>query len=186
MEKISVKDRLMLANQFKILESLAPEGSGGNGRAGGSAERDHYAMARRVFERGYEIEYDRVAERIYTEPLDTETCQEVRDILGMYLRLQESYAGLSDKTGVEPQSLKFLGFSGNDEGPQLDYTDFIINDKGEFHQLLAFSAPTKELDSHFPALPRYRAMLSAWQPLRNKIPLDRADIQRILAVRSGG
>src|SRR5437762_170959 len=98
------KDRLILFNQYRILELLNPK------------EADYYQRAQAVMARGYEFHYESLAENIYKNPMPEKASLEVHDILQMHRDLNDSFNGLKDKAGIDPHDLRFMGFDGNNEG----------------------------------------------------------------------
>lgn len=78
-------DRLILSNQYRILEALYPD------------ERDAYAKLRAVIEGGYSLHYSDLAECL-NEELIPQQCEE-GDILEMFRSLQVGYQKLTDNQG---------------------------------------------------------------------------------------
>ena len=111
---LDLKDRLILANQCKILEALYPD------------ERELYATARKVFEDGLEWEYDTCLGAVAQQPVGEEVSEEVYDILTMYSDLHRGFQQLTDKSGIEPRHLKFLGFDGNKDFSHMACVDHIL------------------------------------------------------------
>jgi uncharacterized protein YfbU (UPF0304 family) len=95
--ELTLKERLFLANQFKILEQLIP------------AESRDYERARKILERGYSFEYHDLFGGFSEEGLSIEQCKEVMDILDVYRMMRYSYRNLPDKTGIDERRLQFLG-----------------------------------------------------------------------------
>ena len=93
--KLTKQERLILSNQYRILEKLCPE------------EADAFSKQRIAIEEGYPLEYD--WKHLCDEMSETE-CEEVIDILSMFSSLVCSTLELKDKSGVELQKIKFPGF----------------------------------------------------------------------------
>jgi uncharacterized protein len=161
--KLDLKDRLMLSNQYKILEALYPD------------EADSYASARDIVENGYELSYDSIVGHLDPDPMPEGQCLEVIDILEMYRRLGDGYEALDDKSGIKAHDVTFMGFDGNNESAYLSYHQFLMK------QRKWEESPAR--NSHMPTLDGYRRMLKAFQPFRDKSPLDKSDIQQIIAAR---
>src|SRR5688572_15542499 len=100
---LSRTERLILANQYRILEALFP------------ADADYYRDKRTALEHGFEYHYDEVAGDILSDTLSAERCNEVIEILQMYRSLTYAYRALEDKSGIEPRAIDFPGFDGNHE-----------------------------------------------------------------------
>lgn len=72
-------DRLILSNQYRILEALYPD------------ERVAYAKSRAVIEGGYSLHYSDLA-KCLNEELIPQQCEEVDDVLEMFRSSRESSA----------------------------------------------------------------------------------------------
>jgi hypothetical protein len=157
------KDRLILANQYRILKKIDPD------------EGDFYQRSLEILENGYEREYERLTTGIYEDTMSAEECEEVHLILGMFRRLSYSYKELGDKSGIEADDLRFHGFDGNNEDKYLSYGTF-LNSLGKYEE-------SEVIDSHMPSLEMYRRMLAEFEPLKEKPLLGKEDIQRVLAAQ---
>jgi uncharacterized protein YfbU (UPF0304 family) len=160
--KLDTKDRLILSNQYKILESLYPN------------EACDYKQHRTIVEHGYELFYSELTTHIY-DGLNDNHCREVLDILEMYRRLSCDYKQLKDRGDINATDVKFGGFDGNNESSYLLFHEFLI-EQGKFSESPAGN-------SHTPSLAIYRRMLEDWKPRRNKDQLNLADIQAIVKAR---
>jgi len=158
---LDVKDRLVLSNQYRILEKVDPDNA------------ETYARNREIVESGYEISYDWIADHIESEPMKEEACREVFDILDMYRRLRSSYDKLADKSGIDANDVDFPGFDGNNEPGYLAFGEF-LNKQGKYTE-------STVSNSHSRTLEMYQRMLGAFRPLRGKGALETVDIQRIIA-----
>lgn len=148
-------DRLMLSNQFKILEKLYPE------------EKDYYEVDRKAIEEGYEIHYEEIFQKfISDDKLPEEASREVLDILSMYRSITFSYENLSSEEKEEfgsKDKIKFKGFDANnsEEIQLLMYTRYFIVDKDRFPELVS-NKDYPDFNSHWPMLTKYRDMLELY------------------------
>ena len=159
---LDLKDRIILANQYRILEKLNPD------------EADHYAQNVKILESGYALDYARFGEH-FSEEMSVDDCREVRDILDMYRSLKNAYSELTDKNGIDPTDWDFRGFDGNDEGSQFSYASFLIEVQGRWRE-----SKIPDINSHWPTLNRYRRMLKEWHASEEKHSLTGEDVRRIL------
>lgn len=158
-------ERLMLANQYRILEKLDPD------------DAKHYAEARRVVENGFELEYKTLAQNIYDgdEVMSEDECREVLNILQMFDHIHFSYERLEDKQGVSTGTISFQGFDGNNEGKFWSYARHVRDSGvGRFTEIA-----TRDLNSHAPMLDTYRQQLRAWRPHQDDLYLTKEQIQEI-------
>lgn len=161
-------ERLIIANQFKILEKLYPEEAG------------YYSNERKAIENGYKFHYEEIIEHLNDEMSEDE-CREVIDILDMYRALTFSYAKLKDKSGIEEDEIHFNGFDGNNEIKQYFYARYFILDLGRFDEL-TYGQKFPELNTHWPILDHYRDMLHVWKNIQDRHDLNKEQIRAILDV----
>jgi len=153
-------ERLILANQYRILEILVP------------VEADDYRQKHDIVRQGYAGHYSQLDQWFYEE-MSVERCSEIRQILDMFRALTNARTrGLE----VSGDKLAFVGFDGNDEGEEFGYVTFLVETLHRWDEL-----KTSDLNSHWPMLPRYRAMVSAWEASGEKFELTQQDIDRIAA-----
>jgi uncharacterized protein YfbU (UPF0304 family) len=170
--KLTRVERLMLANQFLILEKLYPEHAG------------HYEEACQAVERGFEGHYWLVFQGISEDTLSEEQCREVLDVMTMFSCLKASYDDLQDKTGIKPEDVRFDGFDGNNEGEMLSFANFYCRGEGgKFTDIVNKQVP----NSHSPRIDLYRRMLRVFKTVRDAAPgprqLSKESLQQIVAAR---
>lgn len=160
-------ERLMLSNQYKILEALYPK------------EAKDYARRREAIERGYELNYDWDLDYIYdgNDVMTKEECQEVFKVLGLFSALKHSYEKLADKSGIDERDIKFPGFDGNNETKQMAYARYLVEKEQRYGDLKIGDA----YNSHFPSLGRYRAMVEVWEGIEDRYQLSKEEILRIVS-----
>jgi len=165
MTKISLdfKERLALVNQYRILEKLD------------SLEAEAYRRAIEILEQGYEFDYHCLDGRIDPKVVPAALSKEVYEILEMYRKLSNGFQCLPDKSGIDPEDIKFPGFDGNNEVSHLSYCKF-LNSERKYEESPA-------INSHMPTLDIYRRMLGAFKAVKAEGALSKADIQRVIAER---
>lgn len=166
--ELSLKDRLILANQCRILEKLYPE------------EAAAYARYRVAFERGYQYHYDDLP-GFFTNEMRSDQSQELIEMLDMHRALTFAYEKLEDKSGIAQKDIAFRGFDGNNETEYLAYARYICLDHGEerWHEL-----HDGLVNSHSPMLGIYRRMLDEWNRAADKYNLTKEEILRIISARA--
>ena len=164
---LSIKDRLIIANQLKILEKLYPE------------DAKDYSNHRKAIEQGYKSHYSWLIEG-FSDEISVAESEEVIRILNMYRAITFSYKKAEDKEGLEESEIKFPGFDGNDEGGQFGYALYFIVDLGRFTELTG-GAEYPDLNSHgWPSLEDYRKKLEIWNRYEDKHSLTIAQIKELL------
>lgn len=172
MEKVelSMKERLDLRLHFRTLERVDPKSA------------DHWDQLAQIVEHGFESEYEKLMHGI-VEPTPEHVCREVRDVMAMYLRLQESYEDLGGPAEISSGKVRFRGFDGNYEPDHFGYANFVRDDLGQFKMLEIVG---NGLNSHAPTLWKYRPMLREWKRLDKEFaPLTVAEIRRVLDAGDG-
>jgi uncharacterized protein YfbU (UPF0304 family) len=94
-------ERALLLNQYRILEIICPE------------KAESYIKCQEILERGYQLFYDKVVD-VWDE-LSSEDSQHIFDVLDVFRLMKLSYEGLTDKSGIDPEALKFKGFDSYNE-----------------------------------------------------------------------
>jgi len=149
---LSKVERLMLANQLRILEKLDSENA------------DEYRKDRDIIVHGYTIQYEDVFTEIYDE-MSVEECRYVYDVLDLYRVLIRSYEELKDKEGLTLDDVKFEGFDGNNESKRWAFAKH-LKEEGRWTETLT-DAP---LNSHsMSTMSLYPRMLKRFEPIEKKI-----------------
>src|SRR5829696_4258489 len=118
---LSRKERLLLWNQYSILEVLQP------------TEAKHYEKLKTILERGYKLDYDDLCPHIEDDEFPEEGALEVIRILAMFQVIQDSLGKIGGKVdGVDDWTLQFAGFDGNNEVEQLAYLRFLVKQQEKF------------------------------------------------------
>jgi uncharacterized protein len=148
---LSKVERLMLANQLRILERLDSENA------------DEYRKNLDIILHGYTIQYEDVLSGIYDE-MSVEECRYVYDVLDLYRVLIRSYDELKDKEGLTSDDVKFRGFDGNNESKRLAFAEH-LKKEGLWTETL-----TGGLNSHsISTMSLYPKMLERFEPIRQQI-----------------
>lgn len=177
---LNYKERILLANQYRILEVLCPD------------EADSYRERYEVVAKGFELHYSELHVDVVRVGLTYEECEEVMDILEMFSDLKFGYDNLTDKANIDyTNGIEFKGFYANTEGPQLVYAKFLIHQQERWQELIA-DRPRFDLNSHANLLGMYRRMVLVWNGLKDTQrlgmpgPLSLEKIKKILEARNGG
>ena len=164
---LDLKDRLIIANQFKILEKLYPE------------DADYYSRHRKALENGYQLHYKWLVENFYEEMSEAE-CKEVLDILEMYRAITFSSKKINDLTGIDDHWLRFKGFDGTHESKQYSYAQYFIVDLGRYEEL-KYGSEYPGLNSHGATLEKYRRMLQCWKGRERSYELSKDELIGLLS-----
>lgn len=162
--ELSKQERLILINQYKILNFLNPENEG------------DYEKQIEILEYGYTFFYPDIED----EMTDNE-CHFVTDILTLY-RLIEAYKrdNPQDKDITDHYWSHFKGFDGGDEISYMILAKFIINKQNKFSEQKKYEEETDNFNSHMRTLDKYGAMLSKWEELERNPEISKEDILTIL------
>lgn len=161
---LSLTERLVLANQFRILAALNP------------SESDDCKDLIEVLERGFSAEYSRVFTRFHREGLGQEDCNYVSEVLEMFWNLQDAYDQLGNKAGLDDRDVRFPGFDGNNENAFLQYAKHLC--KSGFRGFRSSSS----MNSHSQTTRRYGLMLERYHsvPIARRRGLSAEEIRSII------
>ena len=161
------KERLILANQYRILVRLDKENAG------------TYANWQKALEEGYPAAYSQIFDDIY-DGLTEEDCEFVVDVMSMYEALQRTFETHGQTSDLKQSDVSFPGFDGNNETMFMAYARFVQRNEGRFDYLHASS---KDLNSHFPSIEVYQRMLEVWRQKGERLDLSVASASEVLAAR---
>ncbi|MDU6983957.1 MAG: YfbU family protein [Terrisporobacter othiniensis] len=165
--KLSRIERLMLSNQYRILEKLYPD------------EAEYYENNRKAIEEGFELHYDDCFSVLSEDIMTEDECNEVIDILNMYRALTFSN---KEEYGIDSYDIKFDGFDLNDEYEckRVVYARYFINDLDRFHEL-KYGNNYADCNSHCLRMDKYRRMLKIWRSLdKNYKTLTKDEMLKIV------
>ena len=165
MMQLSLKDRLILSNQFKILQLLDPK------------NKQDYEESIAIVEKGFQQDYDRLVEWMYEE-LPEHISKEVYSILELYRTITFAYERLTseEQARIPSDKLKFRGFDGNNEVQHRSYCLFLLKDRDLYKEL----HHNTDYNTHHPILGKYRMMLEQWNSIGEKRELNVQEIEQIL------
>lgn len=157
-QMFSKTERLILLNQYTILQELQPT--------------QQWEISAQIIQEGLTAEYGRLTDHLY-EPLAEEDCRYVGQVLAVYDALQRPYA---DEHAEIPKELTFPGFDGNNESSYLGYARFMMDklDRWSFLKIVG------GLNSHHPTTAKYTKMIRAWEKLGEPHILSGADAEAVL------
>ncbi len=165
--KLTHNDRIILVNQYLILEALYPE------------DAKSFKENRLIVENGYELHYDDLNPLIIESNLTADECREVLDILDMYWALRDSFSRLSDKSDIPERDVQFRGFDGNSGSGRLEYARFLVIEQNRWNEVLD-GRPEFDFNSHSTVIDMYRRMLNKWISMGKKHDLLGDEIKGIL------
>jgi uncharacterized protein len=100
-------ERALLLNQYRILEKIDPENA------------ENYINCMEVLEYGFQLFYDTVVD-VWDE-FSSQDCQYFFAVLDVFRLMKLSYEGLTDKSGIDSEALKFKGFDRDSEWPDNEW-----------------------------------------------------------------
>lgn len=137
--------KLISYNLYEILKKLDAD------------NREYYEQCQKIIENGSESDIEDLT--YFLNGTSEYVKKETYDILEMYSNLEDAQEKLTlnnENTG----KVTFRGFDGNEEAEHYNYCKYIVNDEGKYSE---FS--DRELNSHFPHLNTYRAMLERYKKI---------------------
>lgn len=143
--QLTLVERAMLVNQYRILQLLQP----------GSGTR--YEKIIEALEKGFTRDYGEALD-VWDSEVPLHVCNEVIDIMAMYRGIFFAMRDLAEPVEDPWGHLNFDGFDGNEEGDDYSYANYLLHTLDLFSELKAGGA-----NSHAYRLPRYRSMLALWR-----------------------
>lgn len=162
--ELSITERVILSNQFLILEKLDPD------------QAETYAANHKALKGGYSLHYEWMIDGFEKE-LSADECEEVLEIMRMYSILKLSFDQLEDKNEINKERITFQGFDQNNERRRMFYVRYILRDLGRYEEL----NNRGDFNSHLPMLRKYKRMLAAWNDINNKHRLTKEEMILITA-----
>lgn len=158
-QSLTMTERLLLANQSRILAALDPD------------EADYYARRSETLEEGYAGEYGDVFAAVGPELTRTE-CALVWDLLDMFRVLSASIEALSpaDRAVLGEERIDRLQFQGFDisdelEGRLLSYVQYLVRGRRWSEVGPRLEEIGDDGNSHHRCLPFYRLLLDTYRPI---------------------
>ena len=161
--EMSSTQRLILANQYKLMGLLDPDNAA------------KYQRLETIVKGGFELELRELDKEF--SAISEEECRTVLNTLEMYKALQISYNNLADKSDLSEHRLQFVGYCAVREKKFLSYLRFITGVEGQYQE---FMRCEHGCDSQTPMWDKYSRMLEAWKACPHEYHLSMAEIQNIL------
>ncbi|MCL9805761.1 YfbU family protein [Flavobacterium amniphilum] len=166
-ETLSIVERQILANQYRILSKIedTPE---------------DYELKIEILENGFTERYYEVFD-VAPEEISLEVCEETTQILFMYKRINDALKKMSleDKKGLDLDKIKFEGFNARKD-QHYHYLEFMIEKMDLWQEHLAvYSVSADEFQ-----LPKYKRMLEYQIYLldNDKYEFSKKDIEQMINV----
>jgi len=165
---LTPKDRLILVNQYKILEALGPD----------EDEVVEYAKAREILRNGYASEIADLFTGITESYVSHKTSLEVCDVLLMFDNIYFAIEQVGDDEIEHSSSLQFSGYDIHGEDEHLKYCTFRLNQPDFTNRIKNKSG---NYNSPRPMIDTYNRMVKAWRESVEPPKLTRDDLVRIAA-----
>lgn len=141
-KSLTVKERLILANQYEILSNQVQD----------EHEKKHLGNLRDIFISGYARYYSLATEHFEEEVSESE-CEFVIDVLNLYRDLYYSWKRNNEmKEIVEEREISFKGFDLNDnqEAKYYSFYRFLVEQLGKYEEIkeLMNEGKIEDFNSH--------------------------------------
>lgn len=165
----TLEQRLILMNQYKILEKLYPE------------DAELYARYEEILNEGYTLHYNDLIEYM-SKPMPEKEMEFVLDILDLYNTMHLAvYRSKNEK--YKGKTIYFPGFDGNHEYEYLNYARFFIFRLDRFQELQKKDT-FESYNTHVRTLDTYKSMLEYWNESKNenKFILTEQQLDELIAM----
>ncbi len=170
MKTLTNQERLILINQFRILEKLDPTGIDPEGLG-----RTTYKKFRVILENGYKFHYSDIFGEL-PEELPASVCEEIHGVFRMYSALQFSYKNLEDKNGINRNHLKFINYDDKNENREWGYVNSCTDGLEEYKGVLESKMECQTSIIR----PTYKRMLEIWNKFDTPYSLSANEIKELL------
>ena len=175
---LSIKDRLIISNQFDILSKLTRV----------DYEREWYMKQYEIIRNGYELLYSDLFDTIY-DPMSKQECTFVIDIIEVYSCITRTVQENLTDDVIKKYNLKlvkgkylysFPGFDHNDN-VQVRYSAYAKFFMFKLDRFTEIHEEKSDYNSHgFISINKYNSMISEWKKSINKYSLSLDDVERIV------
>ncbi|MEN8913014.1 MAG: YfbU family protein [Polaribacter sp.] len=165
---LTITERQILANQFRILSRL-------------ENETEHYEKKAEIVENGFTGQYGEVFE-VDQEEMEYNYCIETHDILNMFRYISNAIQNLTkkEKESLDLNKLTFEGFDGNND-EHYHYTSFMIEKQGkwkEHDKLYLNSHNSMTISNYRKMLPIYKKVIDS-----KRFHLNFEDLNELILVQ---
>ncbi|WP_067705718.1 MULTISPECIES: YfbU family protein [unclassified Erwinia] len=161
--EMTAPQRLILANQYKIMSMLDPDNA------------ESYRRQQTIIERGYGLQM-RELDREFGA-LSEAQCRTLIDIMEMHHALHVSWTNLKDPSVIEARRLMFHGFDAATEAQLLGYVRFMVHVEGRYTH---FDSSLHGFNAQTPMWEKYQRMLTVWHTCPRQYHLSANEIAQII------
>ncbi|MEH7236768.1 YfbU family protein [Bacillus sp. JJ1562] len=161
---LSLKDRLIIANQYEILSRLTED----------EYEKEQFENFRDIFVSGYSRYYS-LATEYFSDEVSDEECKFVTDVLSLYRDLYFSWVQSEEvQNSINEKDVLFKGFDLNDstEVKYFSFYKFLVTRLDRFSEIkeLIDSGKIEDYNSHGsgPSMQKLANMISKRETIRNR------------------
>lgn len=174
---LSVKERLILSNQYDILSKLTKD----------EHEKEWYQRQYDVIKNGYETLYEDLLDTIYN-PMSKKECTFVIDIIEVYACITNALQCYTDKKLIEKFHLRkvsnkyiypFPGFDHNDS-VEMRYSSFAKFFMFRLDRFCEIHDQKSDYNSHAKMSNKYNRMIVEWKKSEDRFKLKLEDVKRII------
>ena len=162
MINLSVIERRMLANQYRILRAVAPE----------EAAREQYDELIDILEGGFEAQYRRIVGSLQEDRLSVDDCALVNHVLLMASWMRQQAA----TTTLDLDEFRIIEFGETSEANELAYAKFLYRANPDGYPGIEDIVPSNQ-GGH---LDRYRRMVAAWAECKDGPNVGDDELTRII------
>lgn len=165
---LSTQQRLILLNQYKILEKLYPE------------EAEKYSQYQDIVVNGFTLHYaDLINLEYISEPMKKEDMEFVLDILDVYDALYDAVKIRQNQPEYKGKKIVFPGFDGNNEYRLIEYMQFFIYKLNRFDCLRKKNS--NDYNTHGITKQYYEQMIEKWRKFKiNESYLNDKNLEELI------
>jgi uncharacterized protein YfbU (UPF0304 family) len=152
--QLTIKDRVILANQYQILASLD------------ESESQYYLEKVKILTNGYSFLYDSLKIN-FCEEMTYDEGKFVLDILALYELIEDVKRKTQYEKIINHPYGYFNGFCGNYETAYMAFCQFLVNDQNKFKVQKKYFSKNDGMNSHVPMIEKYKKMINVYSSISN-------------------
>jgi uncharacterized protein YfbU (UPF0304 family) len=167
--QLTIKDRVMLANQYQILARLD------------ESESEHYLEKVKILTNGYSYLYDSLKIN-FCQEMTYDEGKFVFDILALYELIEDVKRKTQHEKIINHRYGYFNGFCGNYETAYMSLCNFFVNVQNKFPTQKKYFSKNDGMNSHLPMIEKYKKMIDIYSSIRNDALFYELTVEQTLSI----
>lgn len=167
--ELTIKERVILANQYEILAGL------------NKSESEYYLEKVKILTNGYSYLYDTLHTN-FCDEMTNEDGKFVFKILSLYGQIEDVKQKTKSEKIINHAYGFFPGFCGNYETAHMAFCQFIVNDQNKFQEQKQYFSKNDGMNSHVPLIEKYQRMLNVYALIKSDVVSYELTVEQALLI----